>query len=98
LPFTYRHVQADSGTVVAVTIRGEAGGEWYILKEADDWRQVAQPKGSPKATVILAQDSAWKLFTKRMDRQSALARFKDIAFEGDRELRLHVLDMVSVMA
>ncbi len=26
LPFTYRHVRADSGTAVAVTIRGEAGG------------------------------------------------------------------------
>jgi hypothetical protein len=54
--------------------------------------------GRPKATVSLGQDSAWKLFTKRMGRQSALARFPDIAFEGDRELGLHVLDMVSVMA
>jgi hypothetical protein len=98
LPFTYRHVEADGGTVVAVAIRGDAGGDWYIVKEADDWRPVAQPKGSPKATVSLGQDSAWKLFTKRMDRQSALARFPDIAFEGDRELGLHVLNMVSVMA
>ena len=30
--------------------------------------------------------------------RAALARFPDIAFEGDRELGLHVLDMVSVMA
>jgi uncharacterized protein (TIGR03083 family) len=98
LPFTYRHVRADSGTVVAVAIRGEAGGDWYIVKEADAWRPVGQAKGCPKATVSLGQDSAWRLFTKRMDRQSALARFPDIAFQGDRELGLHVLDMVSMMA
>jgi hypothetical protein len=33
-----------------------------------------------------------------VDRPTALARFPDIAFEGDRALGLHVLDMVSVMA
>lgn len=98
LPFTYRHVQANSGTVVAVRIQGEAGGEWYIAKDTDAWRSVAQPPASPKVIVSFGQDSAWKLFTKRMDREAALARFPDIAFEGDRELGLHVLDMVSVMA
>jgi uncharacterized protein (TIGR03083 family) len=98
LPFTYRNVEADGGTVVAVRIQGEAGGDWYLVKEADAWRQVAQPTGSPKATVSLTQDSAWKLFTKRIGRQMALARFNDIAFEGDRELGQHVLAMVSVMA
>jgi hypothetical protein len=68
------------------------------VKEVDTWRPVAQAQGCPKATVSLGQDSAWRLFTKRMDRQSALARFPDIAFEGDRELGLYVLDMVSMMA
>jgi hypothetical protein len=33
-----------------------------------------------------------------MDRQAALARFRDITFQGDRELGLHVLDVVAVMA
>jgi hypothetical protein len=54
--------------------------------------------GRPTATVSLGQDSAWMLFTRRLDRPTALARFPDIAIEGDRELGLHVLDMVSVMA
>jgi hypothetical protein len=45
-----------------------------------------------------SRTSAWKLFTKRMGRETALARFKDITFEGDRELGLHVLDMVALMA
>jgi Mycothiol maleylpyruvate isomerase N-terminal domain len=98
LPFTYRQVQAEEGTSVTVTIHGEAGGDWFLLRRARCWVQVAEGKHPPAARVALGQDSAWKLFTKRTDRQTALARFEDITFDGDRELGLHVLDMVSVMA
>jgi hypothetical protein len=98
LPFTYRNVQADEGTVLAVTVVGEAGGDWFLVRDSAAWRQVAVASRQATARVSLDQDSAWKLFTKRLDRPTALARFKDITFEGDRELGLHVLDMVSVMA
>jgi hypothetical protein len=98
LPFTFRQVEADEGTAVGVTIRGEAGGDWYLVRNEGRWQQVLEAKGLPTARVSLGQDSAWKLFTKRMDRQVALARFPDIAIEGDRELGLHVLNMVCVMA
>jgi uncharacterized protein (TIGR03083 family) len=98
LPFTYRNVKADSGTVVAVTIQGEASGDWFLQRQGQRWAQVAGGKQPATARVSLGQDSAWKLFTKRLDRQAALARFKDITFEGDRGLGLHVLDVVAVMA
>ena len=74
------------------------GGDWFVVRKGGRWRQVLEGSSRPRARVSIGQDSAWKLFTKRMDRQSALARFPDIAFEGDRELGLHVLDTVSVMA
>ncbi len=98
LPFTYREVEAQEGTTIAVTVTGEAGGNWFLVRNGGRWQQVAEQVGKPTARVSLGQDSAWKLFTKRMDRQTALARFPDIAIEGDREMGLHVLDMVSVMA
>jgi uncharacterized protein (TIGR03083 family) len=98
LPFTYREVQAGDGAAITVTVHGEAGGEWFLMRRGGRWQQVLQGPGQPRARVSLGQDSAWKLFTKRMDRQTALARFPDIAFGGDRELGLHVLDVVSVMA
>jgi hypothetical protein len=98
LPFTYRNVPADEGTLLVVTVVGEAGGDWFLVRDGAAWRQVAVAGGQATARVSLGQDAAWKLLTKRLDRPTALARFKDIAFEGDRELGVHVLDMVCVMA
>jgi uncharacterized protein (TIGR03083 family) len=98
LPFTYRHVAADEGASVVVTILGEAGGDWCIVRTNGHWKQVSRASEKPTARVSLGQDSAWKLFTKRTDLQLALARFNDLTFAGDRDLGLHVLDMVSVMA
>jgi hypothetical protein len=98
LLFAYRQVEADDGTSLTVTIHGEAGGDWHLQRRGQSWAQVAGAGHTPTARVSLGQDSAWRLFTKRMDRQAALARFKDVTFEGDRELGLRILDVVAVMA
>jgi hypothetical protein len=98
LPFAFREVGAEDGAAVTVAVSGEAGGEWSVVRAGGRWRQVLEGAARPTAKVSLGQDSAWKLFTKRVDRQVALARFPDVAIEGDRELGLHVLDVVSVMA
>jgi hypothetical protein len=98
LPFTYRDGQAGDGAAVTVAVHGEAGGEWLVVRRGGRWQQVLEESARPAARVSLGQDSAWKLLTRRTDRQTALARFPDIAIEGDRELGLHVLDVVSVMA
>lgn len=98
LPFTYRDAEAADGTAITVTVQGESGGDWFLVRKDDRWEQVLKGSDQPTSRVTLSQDSAWKLFTKRVDRQTVLARFLDIAIEGERELGLHVLDMVSVMA
>jgi hypothetical protein len=98
LPFTYRNVQAEPGSVVAVTIQGEAGGTWLLERGANAWGQVAQAPRPPRATVSLGQESAWKLVTRRRDRATTLARFPDITIAGEMELGLPFLDMVSMMA
>lgn len=98
LPHTFRDVAASDGTLVSVLVIGEAGGEWFVLRTGGTWRQVIEITASPAGRFTISQDSAWKLFTKRLDRNAALARFPDIQMEGDVELASHVLDMVSVMA
>jgi hypothetical protein len=98
LPFTYRDVEAEDGTVVAVIVRGPAGGVWFLRRHAGCWAQVQDDTARAAATVTLGQDSAWKLFTKRMSRDAARARFPDIEVNGDVALGGHVLDMVAVMA
>src|SRR5262249_46374463 len=64
LPFTFREIQADRGSVVTVTVTGEAGGNWHVERQKGGWSQVADPPQSAAATVTMDQDMAWKLVTK----------------------------------
>lgn len=98
LPFTYRNAPAEVGATVVVTVTGEAGGNWYVERGDDGWRQVTLPTGCVRSTVALDQISAWKLVTKRRSREATLAELPNIRIEGDVDLGGHVLDMVSMMA
>jgi hypothetical protein len=98
LPFTFREVAADLGSVVTVTVTGEAGGDWHVERREDGWRQIAEPARPAIANVMMDQDTAWKLATKRRSREASRQLFPGIRISGDEPLGLHVLDMVSVMA
>jgi Mycothiol maleylpyruvate isomerase N-terminal domain len=98
LPFTFRGVEAERGSVVTVAVTGEAGGNWHVERREGGWEQVAEPPRSAAATVTMDQDTAWKLVTKRRSREATRQQFPTIRVEGDEALGLHVLDMVSVMA
>ncbi|MGE3778133.1 MAG: maleylpyruvate isomerase N-terminal domain-containing protein [Pirellulaceae bacterium] len=98
LPYTYRQVPAAEGAVVAVEITGEAGGFWFIQRQGEQWQQVAAAPGAITSRVVLDQESAWKLFTKRRNHADIRHQFANIYVEGDRELGSYVLDMVSVVA
>jgi hypothetical protein len=97
LPFTFQSVAADLGSVVTVTVTGEAGGDWHVERRDDGWRQIAEPARPTIATVTMDQDTAWKLVTKRRSREASQQQFPGIRISGDEPLGLHVLDMVSVM-
>lgn len=98
LPFTFRAVEADRGSVVTVAVTGEAGGNWYVERREDGWEQTADPPRSPSAAVTMDQDTAWRLVTKRRSRDEIRQQFPGIRITGDEALGLPVLDMVSVMA
>ena len=98
LPFTYRHVIAPEGATVLVAVRGDAGGEWHLRRENNEWEQVSEGTTPPTATATLDQLTAWRVFTKRMARDTVLARFPDIEIQGDVALASHVLDTVAMMA
>lgn len=98
LPFTFRSVEADEGSIVTVTITGEAGDSWHIERRASGWDQIAAAPRPAAATITMDQDTAWKLVTKRRSRGTARQQFSGITIKGDEALGLHVLDMVSVMA
>jgi hypothetical protein len=98
LPFTFREAEAEPGSVVTVSVIGEAGGNWHVERRENGWAQTANPAPSAAATVTMDQDTAWKLVTKRRSREASRQMFPAIRITGDESLGLHVLDMVSVMA
>lgn len=97
LPFTYRGVDAPEGTAIRVRITGEAGGDWVLRREDGAWRLVPDLERVADAEVVIDQAIAWRLFTKRMDRDAARSMFPGIRIGGDIGLGERVLEMVSIM-
>lgn len=95
LPYTFRNVDAGSGTSVGLHISGDSGGKWMVVKEREGWRLYRADDTRQSANVTLDQDIAWRLFTKGLGREEAM-RVADI--EGDRALAVTVFDTVSIIA
>jgi uncharacterized protein (TIGR03083 family) len=95
LPFTYRSVSAKPGTYLQIIVSGECGGSWYLYHAADTWQLLKEPFGEKASETTIPQEIAWRIFTKGIDRESALRQVK---VAGDRALGLHVLGMVSIVA
>jgi uncharacterized protein (TIGR03083 family) len=95
LPHTYREVDAADQTLVALTIEGDAGGRWFLLREGGAWKLYLDMPQQPHAELILDQATAWRLFTKGIDRDTASAKARLI---GDPALGARMLEMVSIIA
>lgn len=95
LPHTYREIDAADGTLVALTISGESGGQWSLSREKGVWNLYRGISRQPDAEVVIDEDIAWRVFTKGLDKEEAQAQ---VTVVGDQELGLKVLDMVSIIA
>jgi hypothetical protein len=95
LPRTFRSTVAAEDTSVTLTITGESGGRWSVLREGGKWRLYAGAPEQPDAKVTVDQDVAWRLFTRGLDQSLAP---EQVHVHGDRALGLRVLDMVSIIA
>lgn len=95
LPRAFTGVQAPEGTTVEVAIGGEAGGCWMLTRAPGGWLLAAGTARQPAARVVLDAETAWRLWTKGIRRDAARAA---VSVSGDRELGLHVLDAVAIIA
>ena len=95
LPHAYREVEAEEGTAIAVTIEGEAGGEWALVRKGGRWRLYEGASEAPRARVRMDQDTAWRRMTKGITKEQAAERSE---VTGDRLLGEPVFAMLSVMA
>jgi len=95
LPFTYRAISAQPGTYVQINVSGECGGSWYLCRVREAWALLREPAGERVSETTIPQDIAWRIFTKGIDRESALSQLN---ITGDTKLGQHVLGMISVVA
>src|SRR4030095_4099264 len=95
LPRTYRGVSANEGTMVALTISGDSGGRWGVLREDGSWNLYVDVARPVEAEVVIDQDIAWRLFTKGVSKDEALSNATLI---GDQTLGLKMFETVSVIA
>jgi hypothetical protein len=94
LPRTYRETTAEENSSVTVSIVGEAGGCWSIVREEEKWNLYTGSPDEPDAEVIIDQETAWRLFTRGMSKNQARERVK---IQGDQSLGATVLEMVSII-
>ncbi|HXU39876.1 MAG TPA: maleylpyruvate isomerase family mycothiol-dependent enzyme [Blastocatellia bacterium] len=95
LPRAYAEVDSEDGTLIALKITGDSGGKWFLLRERDAWNLYVEAGKAADAELTIDQDLAWRLFTKGVSKDEALARSTLL---GDQTLAIKVLDMVSVIA
>jgi len=95
LPYTYRDTKAPVSTAIKITITTDAGGDWFLISNGEDWDLSKETSVMPLAAVTLDPDTAWKLFTKGLTREEAAKR---VQLEGNTQLAEVVLTMIAVMA
>ena len=95
LPRTFAGVKGRLGKQVKLTITGEAGGTWCLLREeSSEWHLYLGAGDSPTTEVSLDQDDAWRLFTKGLTPEEARQRAQ---ITGDSALAAKVFDTLSII-
>jgi hypothetical protein len=95
LPYTFHSVEAPEHTVVELTIVGDAGQSWFLLRKEARWSLFTETSLLPIATVTIDQETAWRLFTKGIAREAAKSK---AGIQGNAELASHIFDAVSIIA
>ncbi|HKG20502.1 MAG TPA: hypothetical protein VKC34_01270, partial [Blastocatellia bacterium] len=67
---------APIGSALNVSIEGEAGGRWSLVREAGGWKVRAGEEPDPSATVRMEADTAWRLFFNGLGPEEARRRIE----------------------
>jgi uncharacterized protein (TIGR03083 family) len=95
LPHTYRNTQAPVDTLVKFIITGEGGRSWFIVREATTWKLYSATGLTPTSIVSIDTDTAWRMFTRGLDREVVRQR---ATIEGDPALGEIALSAVAIIA
>jgi uncharacterized protein (TIGR03083 family) len=93
LPRAYEEVDAPVGTRVGVSIEGDAGGRWMVVRGRERWALSPVDEPPFEAELIVLDDVAWKLLTRMLPVDSAVDA---VEMRGD-ELAATAMRAVAVM-
>jgi uncharacterized protein (TIGR03083 family) len=95
LPWTFRSVEAPEQTVVELSVVGDAGKSWFLMRKEARWSLFAETPYVPAATVRLDQEIAWRLFTKGIAREKAMGK---ASMQGNKELAAKIFEAIAIIA
>jgi uncharacterized protein (TIGR03083 family) len=94
LPYAYRDFAAPTGTTVQLQISSECGGTWLLTRSGSAWNLAPDSASQPAASVIIPQEIAWRIFTKGIDRNQALALS---SVQGDSALAEPIFHLTAIV-
>jgi hypothetical protein len=95
LPHTFRDFEAVEGTLLTLTIEGNAGGRWYLRREGGRWELYVGVEGKVASEVTMDEENAWRLFTKGLGVEQVRPKVRII---GDVAMGERVLEAVAIIA
>lgn len=95
LPRTFRNITAPEGTVLKLSISGDSGGHWFLVREHGAWGLFLEVSSPPAAQAVLHEEDAWRLFTRGISPEQVRER---VTLQGEPTLAEKVLETVSVLA
>lgn len=93
LPFHYRSKIASKGATVRVTVVGDSGGSWSIIRNNNAWKFLDAAMEAD-TQIYIDQNIAWMLLSKGIDIFEAEQYWQ---ISGDFELGFHALKMTAFM-
>jgi uncharacterized protein (TIGR03083 family) len=94
LPCAFCNVDSPVGTTVRLEISGSCGGIWLLSKNDQGWALTTSSETPSVARAIIPQEIAWRVFTKGIDRNEALALS---TLEGNTALAERIFHLTAIV-
>jgi hypothetical protein len=95
LPHAYRDLQAPEGTSISIATSGAVALGWTLRHGTGAWALSCGTDPAADSFIALPADTAWRLWTKSIDRERARA---SILVTGDPASAEPLLQFVAIMA
>jgi uncharacterized protein (TIGR03083 family) len=74
LPHAYRQTRAENGATVSIDVTGPSGGMWTLRRDGERWSLWAGAADRADATIVLSDDTAWRLLFNALPPARAVDR------------------------